>query len=78
MSAPAGTRPELALWLEQLEIRLGALETAQSPMPVYACTQAQLPAAAAYLNCVVRVSDLNILAASDGTNWRRQDTGAAI
>jgi hypothetical protein len=78
MSAPVGTPPDLAIYLAQLELRLAALEEARSPLPAFACSQANLPSAAQYINCVVRVTDLNILAASDGATWRRQDTGAAI
>ena len=76
MSAPAGLAPDLALHLERLEMRLAILEGALSPAPVYACAKAALPPAAAFINCVLRITDLNILAASDGANWIRQDTGA--
>jgi hypothetical protein len=30
------------------------------------------------MNRVLRNTTLNILAVSDGTNWKRQDTGASI
>jgi len=52
------------------------LEGGMSPQPVFTCTKALLPAAETFINCVVRVADLNILAVSDGSNWIRQDTGA--
>jgi len=78
LTIPAGIDPSLALHLQQVEERLTTLESPMSPRPLYACTAAELPAAASFLNCVVRVTDLNILAASDGASWRRQDTGAAI
>lgn len=68
----------LQQWMEDVELRLDRLEKPGSPKPVYACASTALPSAASYINCVLRVTDLNILAASDGTNWRRQDTGAAI
>jgi hypothetical protein len=48
------------------------------PKPVFAVAQAKLPPAAAYPRCVALVSDLNILAHSDGVHWIRQDTGAVI
>jgi len=76
MTVPAGLAPILAAHLEQVEARLAILEGAMSPRPVYACTKAQLPGADVFTNCVVRITDLNILAASDGVNWIRQDTGA--
>ena len=47
-------------------------------MPVYAVAQAKLPPAASYRNCFALVSDLNILAHSDGVHWICQDTGAVI
>ena len=78
MSAPVGLAPSLAAYLESLEVRLAALEGALSPLPAFVCAQALLPDPARHINCVVRVADLNILAASDGVNWIRQDTGAAI
>ena len=56
------------------------LELAQpsEPQAVFAAPKAKLPPAAAYPNCLVLVSDLNILAHSNGAQWVRQDTGAVI
>ena len=54
------------------------LQTPAEPKPVFAIVQAKLPPAAAYPQCVVLVSDLNILAHCDGAHWIRQDTGAVI
>ena len=54
------------------------LQTPAEPKPVFAITQAKLPPAASYANCFVLVSDLNVLAHSDGTHWIRDDTGAVI
>lgn len=62
----------------ELEREFDALENPAYPRPVFTCTTAEMPSAALYPNCVLRNSTLNILAVSDGTNWRRQDTGAAI
>lgn len=81
MAAPilmAGGADALALqmWLEQAEQRLAQLETPQGPTPVYACTKANLPTAASFINCIVRITDLDILAHSNGVNWLREDTGA--
>ncbi len=78
MPAPLGTNPYLANWLNDLESRIGTLENPQAPGLVFACLHADLPSAATYFNCVARVTDTNILVASDGTNWIRQDTGAPI
>lgn len=49
-----------------------------APQAVFAVAQAGLPPAASYPACLVLVSDLNILAHSDGAHWIRQDTGAVI
>lgn len=62
----------------ELETEFDGLRSPGSPVPVYACLEADLPAAADYKNCVVLVTDLNILAHSDGADWIRSDTGAAI
>lgn len=62
----------------ELDQAFDRLANPQGPTKVYAVTSASLPPAADHLNAVVRVTDLNILAVSDGTDWVRQDTGAAI
>ncbi|HET9160635.1 MAG TPA: hypothetical protein VFN88_08485 [Caulobacteraceae bacterium] len=54
------------------------LRAPAEPKPVFAVAQTGLPPAASYPNCVVLVSDLDILAHSDGVHWIRQDTGAVI
>ena len=64
--------------LKSFHDALRALETPGEPKPVFAVKQAGLPAAAAYPQCVALVSDLNILAHSDGVHWIRQDTGGVI
>jgi hypothetical protein len=55
-----------------------ALQAPGAPTPLLAVTQAGLPPAAAWPSSLVLVSDLNILAHSDGVHWIRQDTGAVI
>jgi hypothetical protein len=54
------------------------LQTPAEPKPVFALPQAKLPPAASYPSSFVLVSDINILAHSDGTHWIREDTGAVI
>jgi hypothetical protein len=54
------------------------LQTPAEPKPVFAVAQAKLPPAASYRQCVALVTDLNILAHSDGAHWIREDTGAVI
>jgi hypothetical protein len=79
MPVPVGqVPPDVARYLEDLEARLGRLEDPQEPVPVPAYTTALMPAAASFMNRVLRNTTLNILAVSDGTNWKRQDTGASI
>ena len=78
MPVPAGTAPNLAVYIQGLEDRLAALEDPLQPGRVYACTTANMPSAGPFIGCVLRNTTLNILAVSDGTSWIRQDTGAAI
>lgn len=74
----SGDPTELRRYLEGLEARVAELEAPNSPGRVFACEEADLPDAADFINCVVHVSDIPILAVSDGSDWIRQDTGAAI
>lgn len=79
MTLPIGGIPaQVAAYLEELEGRVALLENPTSPVRVPAFTTAGMPSAATYIGCVIRNTTLNILAHSDGTNWKRQDTGASI
>lgn len=79
MPVPVGeVPPALAAYLEELERRVAGLEDPGSPANVFRCTEADLPAASSYFGSFLWVTDLNILAHSDGADWRREDTGAAI
>lgn len=62
----------------ELEREFDRMNQPGEPTAVFACTTAGMPAAADYPNRVLRNTTLNILAVSDGANWIRQDTGAAI
>ena len=64
--------------LKSIHDAIVGLQTPAAPQPVFAIAQAKLPPAAAYANCFVLVSDLSVLAHSDGTHWIRDDTGAVI
>ena len=64
--------------LKSFRDAIEGLQVPAEPKPVFAVAQSGLPPAASYPRCLVLVSDLNILAHSDGTNWIRQDTGAVI
>lgn len=78
MPRPLGIDPRLGEWLDEIEGRVGSLEKPGSPTPLYACALAALPSAATFINCFAYVTDTKITVVSDGTVWRRQDTGAAI
>ena len=54
------------------------LQNPAKPTPLFNCATADMPTASDYTNCVLRNTTLDILAVSNGTNWIRQDTGAAI
>ena len=57
---------------------LRGLKAPGQPTPIFACAQAALPPPASWRQCILLVSDLNILAHSDGSHWIRQDTGGVI
>lgn len=73
-AAPEALRPLLKSLHDAV---LGLLAPA-APSPLFAVAQAALPPAAAHSQSLVLVTDLNILAHSDGAHWIRQDTGAVI
>lgn len=79
MTLPIGGIPaQVAAYLQELEDRVAGLEDLKSPRAPYACAQADLPSPATYINAVVYVTDVKRLAHSDGTNWKRADTGANL
>ncbi len=71
---PDGLRPLLGEMLDALR----TLKAPGAPSPVFACASAALPPPKAWRQCVALVTDLNILAHSDGFHWIRQDTGGVI
>ena len=64
--------------LKSFHDALSALMAPGAPTPLFALAQAGLPPAADHPQTLVLVTDLNILAHSDGVHWIRQDTGAVI
>lgn len=64
--------------LASMQDAIRALQVPAAPQPMFAVIQTGLPPAASYPRCVALVSDLNVLAHSDGAHWRREDTGAVI
>ena len=73
-----GVPEALRALLKSFRDAIEGLQVPGEPKAVFAAAQAGLPPAASYPNCVALVSDLNILAHSDGVHWIRQDTGAVI
>lgn len=57
---------------------LSTLLAPGAPTPLFAVDAAGLPPAASHPQTLALVTDLNILAHSDGAHWIRQDTGAVI
>ena len=64
--------------LVSLHDAIRELQAPGGPTPLFAVTQAALPPAADHPQTLALVTDLNILAHSDGVHWIRQDTGAVI
>lgn len=75
LTPPKG--PNAAFYLSVVQA-LRELQQPQKPQPVFACATVSMPPAEDYPNGVLRNTTLNILAHSDGVNWRREDTGAII
>lgn len=72
------TPPALRPLLGEIVEALRALRAPQAPISLPSCASAALPPAAAWPHTLVLVTDLNILAHSDGSHWIRQDTGGVI
>ncbi len=72
------TPPALRPLLGEIIEALRALLAPQAPLPLPACASTALPPAAAWPRGLILVTDLNILAHSDGSHWIRQDTGGVI
>lgn len=72
------TPPALRPLLFEIIEAIRGLQVPGKPGPVYACDQSALPPPARFPGCVALVTNLNILAHSDGSHWIRQDTGATI
>lgn len=55
------------------------LETPTYPHKAYRAASTALPPATRFdAGCIIDLTDLNTVAKSDGTNWRRVDTGAIL
>lgn len=72
--------PEWArLFMERLQFALDRLERPKAPvkLPEFA-NSAALPSASDYRACSVFKKDIDMICVSDGTDWRRVDTGATV
>lgn len=72
------TGDQLGPWFQEIASRLSALETKQGPSQMFATVKSALPAAASFYNCGAFLTDLGVLAVSDGSHWRNAGTGAVI
>jgi hypothetical protein len=78
LTAPVGTPQALAAYLQKLEDGISAALNPQGPTLLFACLRANLPDPVSNINRVARVTDTNILVASDGVHWINQKTGAPV
>lgn len=70
--------PALQPLLNEMRDASIELTTPTFPHLVFATTTALQPPAADYQNCIYFNTTIKRLAVSDGANWLRMDTGAAI
>lgn len=64
--------------LKSFHDALSGLISPGAPTALFAAASAGLPPPGVHPQTLVLVTDLNILAHSDGVHWIRQDTGAVI
>ena len=71
--------PEAPLWARQLTANINRELNQSAPvrLPEYADTAA-LPSASDYRSHAVFKKDIDMICVSDGTDWRRVDTGATV
>jgi len=73
--------PGAPSWAQRFALRLAStfkLINPQAPVAIWGVNSADLPPATDWPGCLVVVPDLNVLAVSDGTVWRRINLGATI
>lgn len=71
--------PQAPRWFQDFLIGLNRELASVGPvrLPEYA-DSAALPSASAYRSHAVFKKDIDMICISDGANWRRVDTGAAV
>lgn len=74
INAPSILQP----FMQSVAEAIQELQVPTYPHPSYRTASTTLPPAASYPGCIIDLSDLNTVAKSDGVNWRRVDTGAAL
>lgn len=70
--------PAVAAVLKSHADAISALREPKAPVRLHAVASTDLPPAANWTNCAIVASDLGVIVVSDGSDWIRQDTGAAI
>jgi hypothetical protein len=73
-----GIPPAMQQFAQEVAAAILALQQPLAPMPLCPVVSTAMPMADAYPQTLVLVTDLNILAHSDGSDWIRSDTGAPI
>lgn len=76
--APVDLRQDPRPFFQAIVDAITQLQQPGQPVLVYSVAAIGLPPAADWPNGVLWISDLDILAVSNGSAWIRQDTGAAI
>lgn len=78
IQVPVNAPPILLPFMQAVADAIQELQVPTYPHPSYRTASTTLPPAASYPGCIIDLSDLNTVAKSDGVNWRRVDTGAAL
>lgn len=63
---------------QRISEAFSAITNPQKPRPMPEYVSTLLPDPVRYRSCDIYVSDLTMTAFSDGTHWRRSDTGVAL
>lgn len=80
-SSSALVEPGAPMWAQRMALKMLTffkLVHPTAPAEMWRTKQADLPPAADWPGCLAVVVDLDTLAVSDGTDWRRLDFGAPI
>lgn len=73
LQIPADASDDLRAFALTLERALTAMSLPQRPIQLWSVATANLPAASAWPNSAVYVSDLHLIAVSTGVHWLKPD-----